>query len=156
MLKKRSVLALVALAAGALLAYEAGPRLPGTTAAAPAAQDREEVISFEVLVPTDATLEIDAIKTKESGPVRHFQTPPLPVGREYTYTVRATHKGQEVTLRLAPQARRRQFARPPTQLSDRCPGADDRCRQTGTAGRCAGIGTIPERRHRGSGHSEER
>src|SRR5262245_16243316 len=93
--------AVIVLAAGALLGYLAAPGRPGgglTALAMP--QNREEVITFEVYLPADAVLLIDGNKTESTGALRQFQTPPLAVGGEYTYTLKATSQGQEVTKQL--------------------------------------------------------
>jgi arylsulfatase len=75
-------------------------RLGSGAVARAAPQDQEAVIPFEVLVPAAAALEIGGFKTNETGIVRHFQSPPLRVGGEYTYTVKATYQGKEVTRDL--------------------------------------------------------
>src|SRR5262249_61326493 len=59
-----------------------------------------ELILCDVRLPASAILTIDGFKTRETGALRHFQTPPLPVGGEYTYTLKATHQGKEVTREL--------------------------------------------------------
>src|SRR5262249_11419669 len=98
MAKSTRVLALVAVAAGGLLGYGAATgRLGWSPAAHAAPQGREAVIPFELLVPADAVVEIGGYKTYETGTERHYDTPPLRVGGDYTYTVKATWRGKEVT-----------------------------------------------------------
>jgi uncharacterized protein (TIGR03000 family) len=45
-----------------------------------------------VRVAADARLEIDGEKTRQTGEVRRFRSPPLGADRNYTYTLRATWK----------------------------------------------------------------
>ncbi len=47
----------------------------------------------------DAQLEIDGDKTRQTGEVRRFQSPPISVDREYTYTLLATWKQAGKELR---------------------------------------------------------
>jgi uncharacterized protein (TIGR03000 family) len=80
------------------------PAPPGTAcapAAAPApAARRPQVIpagnireaapaTIEVRVPAGAEIWIDDEKTRQTGPVRVFRSPPLEKGKEYPYAVRA-------------------------------------------------------------------
>src|SRR5262249_30352549 len=91
------------MAAGTLLGYlVATGNFPlGRQAnAAPQAGERKEAIIFTVRLPADATLTIDGDRTKETGQVRTFQTPPLPVGKHYVYTLKATFQGKEVTREI--------------------------------------------------------
>ena len=67
---------------------------PRTTALA---DDDKKPISIQLLVPADATLEVDGYyQTKSTGKSRRFVTPPLTVGKSYTYTLKVTSKGQTV------------------------------------------------------------
>lgn len=67
-----------------------------TTAAR--ADDDKQAINIHVLVPADATLEVDGYyKTKSTGASRRFVTPPLTVGKSYTYTLKVTSKGKSIT-----------------------------------------------------------
>src|SRR5262249_32759210 len=59
-----------------------------------------ELILCDVRLPASAILTIDGFKTKETGALRHFQTSALPMGGEYTYTLKVTHQGKEVTREL--------------------------------------------------------
>lgn len=59
--------------------------------------DVKEIITFEVRLPAGAVLEIDGKKTTATGESRKFETPPLRVGGRYTYTLKATANGKEVT-----------------------------------------------------------
>src|SRR5262249_6167140 len=76
--------ALLLLATGALLGSGAGN--PGRAQAG----DQKEQIVFTVRVPDDAVLLIGNHKTQLTGGVRVFETPALPVGRHYGYTLTAT------------------------------------------------------------------
>jgi uncharacterized protein (TIGR03000 family) len=52
-----------------------------------------------VSLPADATLQVQGVKTRSKGDVREFTSPPLPVGRRFTYLFRATwtERGRPVT-----------------------------------------------------------
>jgi uncharacterized protein (TIGR03000 family) len=63
-------------------------------------QEEEKAISFVVLLPANAILEIDDYKTDTTGETRTFHTPPLPVGGHYKYTLKATADGKEVTREI--------------------------------------------------------
>src|SRR5215472_17169064 len=97
MLKDRRLQGFIVLAAGALLGYLAasGKFLSGPEAIASpvlGAQENSqsgEPITITVRLPADAVLDIDDYRTKESGTVRTFRTPPLPAGKEYSYTIKA-------------------------------------------------------------------
>jgi uncharacterized protein (TIGR03000 family) len=65
----------------------------------PAAADREAgPATIEVRVPAGAEIWVDDDKTRQTGPVRVFRSPPLEKGKEYHYEVRArwTLAGKEV------------------------------------------------------------
>jgi arylsulfatase len=104
MFKKATAQALVVLAAGGVLGFEAANgnlRLkwfsrPATTVAEAA----KEIIVFEILVPARAVLEIDGEKTTSTGTVRRFETPPLEVGSKYHYDVTVRHDGKEYKRRI--------------------------------------------------------
>jgi uncharacterized protein (TIGR03000 family) len=92
MFKHFRVLALLALATGGLLGSGAATgnvRLNWLASAA--AKAAEETIPFEIRVPADAKLELDGHKTKSKGVVRHFETPAMPTGHSYHYTVKVRH-----------------------------------------------------------------
>jgi uncharacterized protein (TIGR03000 family) len=55
---------------------------------------------LEVLVPAEATVEIDGHKTKSTGEQRKFESPPVAVGKKYSYTLKVTHKGKDVTRKV--------------------------------------------------------
>jgi uncharacterized protein (TIGR03000 family) len=80
----RSVLAGVALVAAAGLVLAQGD---GT----------ERPILVKVLVPADARVDIDGNPTRQLGEQRLYETPPLRTGVEYTYTLKVTAAGKEVT-----------------------------------------------------------
>jgi arylsulfatase len=108
MLKGAKFQAFIILAAGALLGYLAasGGLLSGPEAiAAPAVGVQEdsqqgEPITLTVRLPADAVLDIDDYRTKETGNVRTFRTPPLPAGKEYSYTLKAVSSGREVVREI--------------------------------------------------------
>src|SRR6266851_8989518 len=114
MFRNVKVQMLALLAAGALLGYaaasgklsffqkvEAAPPVIEAAALAPGqAAAKEEAIAFFVFLPGDAILEIDGDKTTSTGEYRTFRTPPLAVGGRYTYTLKATAKGKEVTRQI--------------------------------------------------------
>ena len=56
----------------------------------PPAQPRAAAVTLEVRLPTDAVLEIEGVRTRPTGEVRRFVSPPLEVGKRYTYTLKAT------------------------------------------------------------------
>jgi uncharacterized protein (TIGR03000 family) len=120
-LKQKRVQSWLFLAAGALLGYVAASgnfrlgqqanaaasnELPAsatvqaTHLVSAQAGEQKEVVVFTVRLPASAVLQIDDDKTKETGQVRTFQTPPLPKGRHYTYTLKATYQGKEVTRQI--------------------------------------------------------
>jgi uncharacterized protein (TIGR03000 family) len=102
-MKSTKVQALLVLASAVLLGCVAasGNFLRGRQAdAGPASGsqgDAAEVIVFVVRLPADALLMIDDDKTTSTGEERRFRTPPLHVGGHYSYTLKATSNGKEVT-----------------------------------------------------------
>ena len=50
-----------------------------------------------VLVPPDAQVEIQGAKTTSKGEIRNFVSPPIIVGKEYVYTVKATWRDRTIT-----------------------------------------------------------
>jgi len=58
-------------------------------------QPRELPVSLVIKLPVDAVLEIQGAKTKQTGEVRRFQSPPLTTGARYTYTFKAVWKDGE-------------------------------------------------------------
>jgi uncharacterized protein (TIGR02246 family) len=83
------------VAAGKMAAGADDPKAKGE--ATPGNAPTEEIISFEVRLPAGALLEINGTKTTSTGETRTFKTPPLRVGGTYTYTLKATANGKEVT-----------------------------------------------------------
>ncbi|GBD36526.1 hypothetical protein HRbin36_01651 [bacterium HR36] len=70
-----------------------------------AAQDKKPAASerpcvFTVLVPPTAHLEVEGYPTKSRGEIRLFESPPMPSGKTYVYTIRAIHGGIVVTRTL--------------------------------------------------------
>jgi uncharacterized protein (TIGR03000 family) len=90
---------LAALALGALWGYDgATGRLSSAQTAQ--AQKQKEAISVTIRLPADAVLWINDYKTETTGPVRTFQTPPLPMGGHFAYTLKAMSGGKEVTRKI--------------------------------------------------------
>jgi uncharacterized protein (TIGR02246 family) len=92
-------MALGVVAALALAQLVAAGKVPGG-ADEQAKGDGKEVISFKVRLPADAVLEIDGNKTTSTGETRTFDTPPLRVGGQYVYTLKATANGKQVTRKI--------------------------------------------------------
>jgi uncharacterized protein (TIGR03000 family) len=65
------------------------------TLAAAQEADRQP-LSIELLVPADARVEFDGIKTTQTGERRTFTTPPLSAGREYHYALTVTSQGKVI------------------------------------------------------------
>jgi uncharacterized protein (TIGR03000 family) len=78
----------LALASAACMAFTLSAGGQSTRAPAP--------ITFEVLLPTGASLWVDSYQTTSTGERRRYQTPPLAPGKEYRYTLKATHGGKEL------------------------------------------------------------
>lgn len=70
---------------------------PNAPVASPAPADQPATI--EVVAPPDTVLTFDGHRTVQTGPYRHFTTPPLVPGAGYHYTVEATftQDGEKVT-----------------------------------------------------------
>ena len=56
------------------------------------AQEYRKTVTVEVYLPEDARLFIEGQDTKSNGPMRRFESPPLPPGK-YTYTIKAIIPG---------------------------------------------------------------
>jgi uncharacterized protein (TIGR03000 family) len=97
---KGELLALAESKAGQAAGNLQAPLAGQAAALATAQGEAVEAIAFEVMVPADAILEIDGDRTKETGEVRTFQTPPLKVGGRYNYNLKATARGKTVTRQL--------------------------------------------------------
>jgi uncharacterized protein (TIGR03000 family) len=97
MMRKASQLPCWALGAFALslLALAAWAQTPG-------AQDAP--IRITVRVPADAKITVDGNLTRQTGPVRYFESPPVPAGRKFYYTLKITWmengKERSVTKRV--------------------------------------------------------
>jgi uncharacterized protein (TIGR03000 family) len=65
---------------------------------AEAAQTSDQNVQLNVQVPPDAKVWIDGYQTKETGALRHYVSPPLTPGKNYSYELRAswTANGQPV------------------------------------------------------------
>jgi uncharacterized protein (TIGR03000 family) len=78
-MRRNLAIALVGLAGlfltAALLAQDKAPMQP---------------VRLKITVPEKAELEIEGVKTKSTGPVRRFISPPVEVGKNYVYTLKAT------------------------------------------------------------------
>ncbi len=63
-----------------------------------ASQENAQPAYLRVRLPAGAELLVDGTRTKQSGPERLFESPPLPAGRKFIYTLKATWKegGKEV------------------------------------------------------------
>jgi uncharacterized protein (TIGR03000 family) len=64
-------------------------------------QPAEEPISIRLLLPADAQVEFDGTKTSSTGESRLYTSPPVPVGREYHYTLKVLAGGKTVTRPIA-------------------------------------------------------
>jgi uncharacterized protein (TIGR03000 family) len=120
MCKNGRVQLLIMLAIGSLLGFltasgnfplgrqaNAAPEVPISAAIQAAslvagqAGEQKQAITFRVRLPANAALQIDDDKTTETGEVRTFQTPPLPKGGRYHYTLKATVGGKTVTREIS-------------------------------------------------------
>jgi len=54
--------------------------------------------TIRVYVPADAKITVDGTPTKQTGGDRHYVSPPLPLGKKYVYTFKATwqEQGKEI------------------------------------------------------------
>ena len=77
----------------------AGVALAWVALSAATAQEEggKKSISFTVVVPADAQVEINGAKTTSTGGSRIYDTPPLSIGPEYKYNVKVTSGGKTVT-----------------------------------------------------------
>jgi uncharacterized protein (TIGR03000 family) len=57
-------------------------------------------VHIELLVPVNAKVVFDGSPTTETGEKRRYVSPPLAVGREYTYVLTVTWQGNVVTKEL--------------------------------------------------------
>jgi uncharacterized protein (TIGR03000 family) len=79
--------------------FYSGPYGDDTDLAAPATTAPDTRVHVSIRVPADARVWVDGEPTTSTGPVRQFESPPLPYGGEYNYEVRARwgDSGHEVT-----------------------------------------------------------
>ncbi|HTU18282.1 MAG TPA: TIGR03000 domain-containing protein [Gemmataceae bacterium] len=63
-----------------LTAKDTGSRLPGS--------DQENRAHIWLRVPDNAEVWVDGVKTRQSGELRHFFSPPLKPGQQYAYNMR--------------------------------------------------------------------
>jgi uncharacterized protein (TIGR03000 family) len=68
--------------------------------AAGQARAAERPLIVEIRVPTEAQVKINGYQTRSVGAVRHYETPPLPTGKSFTYTFTVTYRGKTVTRDL--------------------------------------------------------
>lgn len=64
---------------------------------AASAADDSKPIFFRLKVPADATVIIDGHKTTSTGSVRRYETPAMPTGKDYSYSVKVASGGKEVS-----------------------------------------------------------
>jgi uncharacterized protein (TIGR03000 family) len=59
----------------------------------------EGAASIDLRVPAEAEVWFENQKTRQSGPIRHFTSPPLPQGQRFVYDLRArwTENGRVIT-----------------------------------------------------------
>ncbi|HKI35111.1 MAG TPA: DUF1254 domain-containing protein [Gemmataceae bacterium] len=86
----------------ALVGLFAGLALAGLALTSATAQEKpdKKAISFEVLVPADAQVEINGQKTTSTGASRVYETPELGVGPEYRYDLKVIAGGKTVTRQV--------------------------------------------------------
>jgi uncharacterized protein (TIGR03000 family) len=68
---------------------------PANTSASTATRSPNEKAAIEVRVPVNAQVWFDGKQTTQKGSERYFATPPLALGKSYTYEVRATWKNSD-------------------------------------------------------------
>jgi uncharacterized protein (TIGR03000 family) len=75
-------------------------------AAAAQTQPAAQSIAIRLLVPAGAQVEFDGSKTTMTGPSRQYVSPPVPVGRDYTYTLKVIVNDKTITreIRVRPGA----------------------------------------------------
>jgi uncharacterized protein (TIGR03000 family) len=92
---------------------------PWTSAQATQDTAKQKPATIRVYVPANAQIVFDGYKTEQTGSVRRFQSPPLPLGQKFKYDMKATWKangkevvqekklyvqaGQETTVDLRPE-----------------------------------------------------
>jgi uncharacterized protein (TIGR03000 family) len=71
---------------------------PWTSAQATQDTAKQKPATIRVYVPANAQIVFDGYKTEQTGSVRRFQSPPLPLGQKFKYDMKATWKanGKEV------------------------------------------------------------
>jgi uncharacterized protein (TIGR03000 family) len=95
----------------------------------PPAQPRAAPATLVVRLPVDALLDIEGNRTRSTGEVRRFVSPPLAMGKKYHYTFKATWRdgskqvvrervvpvvaGQEVIVDLRQEESPRKNEQPP-------------------------------------------
>jgi uncharacterized protein (TIGR03000 family) len=79
-------LLVMAVASGAVVAQS------GTREYYPAPRPTAFPVTVVVRLPAAAQLEIDGVRTRQTGEVRRFVSPPLPAGQNFTYVFKATWK----------------------------------------------------------------
>ncbi len=71
--------------------------------AQPAFAGEKRPSTVEVRLPADAELKLNGVKTRATGEVRRFESPPLEAGSTYAYTLQATWRGRRVTREVTLQ-----------------------------------------------------
>jgi uncharacterized protein (TIGR03000 family) len=64
------------------------------------ASSAAQPIVFELRVPADAIVVIEGEKTRTTGEIRQYQTPPVLPGKRYAYALKVSAKGKELTKEL--------------------------------------------------------
>jgi uncharacterized protein (TIGR03000 family) len=105
------------------------PALPAQEKANPAQESRP--IELRVLVPAAATLEVQGVMTKQVGPVRNFVSPAVPLGRTYSYTLKATWTEQGKP-RTATKTVKFKPSREPIEVDLRKPDAENGGKKEGS------------------------
>lgn len=58
---------------------------------------------FTLTLPADAQIWFDGVITRQVGSVRIFESPPLPVGKQFSYRIRARWQGDRGAVELSRQ-----------------------------------------------------
>ena len=84
-------------------AFTAAPAPPRSTVLKKPVQPAggKRVAVLEVHLPADAELELDGNKTKLTGEVRRFESPPVQPGKTFAYGLRATWHSKAITRTVA-------------------------------------------------------
>ncbi len=69
----------------------------------PARAEDKQPVRLEVVLPEDAVLVINGYQTKSTGQTGRFESPPVPMGRTYLYTLKVSWHGHTLTRRTQVQ-----------------------------------------------------